>query len=114
MSKTARGLLKLLLTGILIAGLFAWGFAVERYKIFPIGLIRKVRVRMGIPGWPVMVPQKSPAAAALTSLPYLHGLYDPNFKASGVLVHDREHASPGVNFFSTLGRGDAFLIDNEG
>ncbi|MGH9442954.1 MAG: arylsulfotransferase family protein [Thermoanaerobaculia bacterium] len=113
MPKALRALLKAFLAGALIAGLFAWGFAVERYKVFPIGLIREVRARLGVPGWPVDIQSKSPAAAGLASIPYLHGQYDANAKASGVLEDGRE-AFPGLNFFSTLGSGDAFLIDDGG
>ena len=112
--KALRALLKIALGGVLIMALFAWGFAVERYKVFPINLIRKVRVRLGMPGWPVELHPKSPAAASLAAVPYLHGQFDPNAKATGVILQERERVSPGLNFFSTLGRGDAFLIDNDG
>ncbi len=114
MPRAVRTLLKVLLAGLLIAGLFAWGFAVERYKVFPIGLIRKVRVRLGMPGWPIELHPKSPAVAALAAVPYLHGQFDPHAEATGVILQDRGLVSPGVNFFSTLGRGAAFVVDNDG
>jgi Arylsulfotransferase (ASST). len=114
MSKAVRSLLAALLALTLAVGLFAWGFAAERYKVFPITWIRKIRVLLGAPGWPVEIHSKSPAVAALVSVPYLHGQFDPQAKAAGVLVNERDRVSPGLNFFSTLGRGDAFLIDNDG
>ncbi len=114
MSKSIRSLAKLLLVALALSGFFAWGFAAERYKVFPIGLIRRVRIRLGIPGWPLELHSRSPAAAALVSVPYLHGQFDPHAKSSGVLLDESKRVSPGLNFFSTLGSGDAFLIDNEG
>ena len=114
MPKSVRALARVILVLALAAGLFAWGFAVERYKVFPIGLIRKVRVRLGFPGWPVELHSKSPAAASLIAVPYLHGQFDPQAKATGVLLEDRDRVFPGLNFFSTLGRGDAYLVDNGG
>jgi hypothetical protein len=114
MPRALRAFLKVLFAGVLIAALFAWGFAVERYKVFPIHLIRRVRAHFGMPGWPVELHPKSPAAAALTAIPYLHGQFDPHAEATGVVLQDRSRVSPGVNFFSTLGRGDAFVVDNDG
>ena len=114
MTRTIRALAKPLLLAGAAAGFFAWGFASERYKIFPIALIRKVRVRLGAPGWPVDIQSKSPAVAGLASIPYLHGQFDPQAKSSGVIVNERGAVSPGLNFYSTLGAGDAFLVDNDG
>ena len=77
MPKFVRAILKPLLAVILITGLFAWGFAVERYKIFPMGLIHKARIRLRIPGWPVELVSRSPAVGGLVSIPYVNGQFDP-------------------------------------
>ncbi|HYX22435.1 MAG TPA: arylsulfotransferase family protein [Thermoanaerobaculia bacterium] len=98
-----------------LAGAFAWGFATERYRIFPIQWVHRAAVVFGR-RWnrPADITSPSPALVALKSVPYLSGSVDPNPSASGVLVNERGEVAPGVNFFSTLGRGDAFLVDNEG
>jgi hypothetical protein len=101
---------------LLLAGAFAWGFATERFRIFPMRLMRRALVVFGLRGWsqPVELRSPSPALVALKSIPYLNGAFDPKPKANGVLVNEGNDVCPGLNFFSTLGRGDAFLIDNDG
>lgn len=98
-----------------LGGAFLWGFATERYRIFPIQWLHRAGVVFGR-RWnkPAEVNSPSPALVALKSVPYLSGSVDPNPSASGVLVNERGEVAPGLNFFSTLGRGDAFLVDNEG
>ena len=101
---------------LLLAGAFVWGFATERFRIFPIWQIRRAAVVLGLRSWSdaVELHSPSPALVALKSVPYLSGSVDPNAKATGVLVHERGDVAPGLNFYSTLGRGDAFLVDNDG
>ena len=106
----------LVLAVVLLAGAFVWGFATERFRIFPMPLIHRAAVVLG-KRWDnsVELTSPSPALAALKSLPYLNGSVDPNAKAMGVLVNERGAVAPGVNFFSTLGsRGEACLVDNDG
>jgi hypothetical protein len=108
--------LGLALVVLLLLGSFVWGFATERFRIFPIKAIRRAAVVLGLRGWSDAVELKSPSPAlvALRAMPYLSGSVDPNAKATGVLVSDPGESAPGLNFFSTLGHGDAFLVDNEG
>jgi hypothetical protein len=100
----------------LFAGAFVWGFATERFRIFPLGAIRRAAVLLGLRGWSdaLELRSPSPALAALTSVPYLSGAIDPNASAKGVLVDDANDVAPGLNFFSTLGRGEAYLVDGAG
>ncbi|HKD19412.1 MAG TPA: arylsulfotransferase family protein [Thermoanaerobaculia bacterium] len=99
----------------LLAGAFVWGFATDRFRIFPMPLIHRVAVALGR-RWnnSVELTSPSPALAALKSVPYLSGSVDPNPKAMGVLTNERGSVAPGLNFFSTLGRPDAFLVDGDG
>lgn len=111
-----KRLAAIVVLALALAGAFAWGFATERYRIFPIGWIRRGAVLVGLRGWsqPVDVNSPSPALASLKSVPYLSGAFDPNAKAKGVIEAVAAEVSPGVNFYSTLGRGDAFLVDGSG
>jgi hypothetical protein len=100
---------------VLLAGAFAWGFAAERFRIFPIQLMHRAALVLG-KRWnnAPELTSPSPALAALKNVPYLTGSVDPNAQAMGVLVHERKDAAPGLNFYSTLGRGEAYLVDNDG
>ncbi|MGE5413895.1 MAG: arylsulfotransferase family protein [Syntrophomonadaceae bacterium] len=106
----------IVLLALALAGAFVWGFATERYRIFPIAWIRRGAVLVGLRGWsqPVDMNSASPALAALKSVPYLSGAIDPNAKAKGVVEAVPGEVAPGVNFYSTLGRGDAFVVDGSG
>src|SRR5262245_32014485 len=105
-----------LLAVLLFAGAFVWGFATERFRIFPLEAIRRAAVLLGLRGWSdaLELRSPSPALAALTSVPYLSGAIDPNASARGVLGNDPKDVAPGLNFFSTLGRGEAYLVDEAG
>ncbi len=107
---------RIVLLALALAGAFVWGFATERYRIFPISWIRKGAVLVGLRGWsePFDVNSASPALAALKSVPYLSGAMDPNAKVKGVVEAVAGEVAPGVNFYSTLGRADAFLVDGDG
>jgi hypothetical protein len=111
-----KRLAALLFLALGLAGAFVWGFATERYRIFPISWIRRGAVLVGLRGWsqPLDVNSASPALASLKSVPYLSGAIDPNAKATGVVEAVAGEVAPGVNFYSTLGRGDAFLVDGGG
>ena len=100
---------------VLFAGAFLWGFATERFRIFPMPLIHRAALALGV-RWnnAPQLASPSPALAALKNVPYLSGSVDPNPKAMGVLVNERGGVAPGLNFFSTLMRGEAFLVDNDG
>jgi len=107
--------LRPILALLLLTGAFVWGFAAERFRIFPIGLIRRAAVVLGLRGWTDAVELRSPSPelAALRAVPYLSGSVDPNAAAKGVVIHAAD-AAPGLNFYSTLGRGEAFLVDLDG
>jgi len=111
-----KRLAALLLALAVLAGVFVWGFATERYRVFPIQWIKRVAVVVGLRGWsePFEMRSASPALAALKNVPYLSGSVDPNAKATGVIEEVAGAVAPGVNFYSTLGRGDAFLVDARG
>jgi hypothetical protein len=98
-----------------LAGGFVWGFAAERYRIFPRPWIRRAAVLLGR-RWnhAADLNSTSPSLAALKSIPYLSGSVDPRPQEMGVLVNDKTRVAPGLNFFSTLWRGDAFLVDGDG
>jgi hypothetical protein len=104
-----------LLALAVFAGAFAWGFAAERYRIFPRSWIHRGAILLG-KRWDhaVVLGAPSPSLAALKSIPYLSGSVDPKPNDMGVLVNEKSEVAPGLNFFSTLWRGDAFLIDGEG
>jgi hypothetical protein len=99
---------------ILVAG-FAWGFATDRLKIFPMPLLRRAASFLGVGGWnrPVELRSPSPALASLMSVPYLQGRFDPEATLRNVVLRT-ERASAGVSFYSTLALARAFLIDNDG
>ena len=104
-----------LIAAVALGGAFIWGFATERYGIFPRPWIRRAALLSG-KRWnkAADLNSPSPALVALKNIPYLSGSVDPDAKAMGVVVNERGSVAPGVNFFSTLGRGDAFLVDNDG
>jgi Arylsulfotransferase (ASST) len=110
-----KRLAAILVAAVGLGGAFVWGFATERYRIFPSPWIRRAAVVFG-KRWTraADLNSPSPALVALKSVPYLSGSVDPNASAMGVLLNEREAVAPGLNFFSTLGRGDAFLVDNDG
>lgn len=110
-----KRLAALLIAAAALGGAFVWGFATDRYRIFPSAWIRRAAVVFGR-RWNAAadVNTPSPALVALKSIPYLSGTVDPNPNAMGVLVNEKKDVAPGLNFFSTLGRGDAFLVDNDG
>lgn len=100
---------------LLFAGAFVWGFATDRFRIFPMPLIHRAAIALG-KRWnnAAELTSPSPALAALKSVPYLSGTVDSNPKAMGVLRNEPADVAPGLNFFSTVGRPDAFLVDNDG
>ena len=71
---------------------FVWGFATDRFRIFPMPLIHRVAVAFGR-RWnnAAELSSPSPALAALKSVPYLSGTVDPNPTAMGVLTNERGH-----------------------
>jgi hypothetical protein len=50
----------------------------------------------------------------LRALGYVDGTRDPQAEIRGVVVHDPERTSPGVNLYGSRIRPSALLIDNEG
>ncbi len=50
----------------------------------------------------------------LRALPYTDGTFDPDSDQKGVILHDEERSFDGLNFFSSVGRPAAFLLDMEG
>lgn len=107
--------LAILLAAAVFVGAFVWGFATERYRIFPRPWIRRGAVLLG-QRWnrAAVLNPPSPSLVSLKSIPYLSGSLDPNPQDMGVLVNEARSVAPGLNFFSTLRRGDAFLVNGEG
>ncbi|HWZ85462.1 MAG TPA: arylsulfotransferase family protein [Thermoanaerobaculia bacterium] len=110
-----KKLLVLLLALAALGAGFAWGFATDRYRVFPMSLIRSAAVVFG-QRWNsvAVVKSTSPSLAALKSVPYLSGSVDADPSAMGVLVNEPDRVAPGLNFLSTLWAGDAFLVGNDG
>jgi outer membrane protein assembly factor BamB len=107
---------RFLALGFLLLAAFVWGFATDRLKIFPMPLIRRAARMGGIGGWQssAELHSRSPALAALASIPYLSGRFDPDSALRSVVDSVPGRVSAGLNFYSTLARARAFLIDNEG
>ncbi len=51
---------------------------------------------------------------ALRALPYAEATFDPAWEHSGVILHQRDKVSAGLNFYSSRDLPAAFLIDMEG
>lgn len=105
--------------GIAIAALsFVWGFRTHRDKTFPYAPLRAVAQRLGM-DLPLEqhrkeVLSRSDSLRAVASLPYVEATFDPEAERSGVLVHDRERAFEGLNFYNSAYRSAAYLIDMDG
>lgn len=50
----------------------------------------------------------------LMALGYVEGTYDPDIDLRGVLIHDRDKAFQGLNFYYSDGASSAQLIDMDG
>jgi len=105
---------------------FTWGFVSHRSKWFPFATLRRGAAAAGIPVWkapPAPTPRKrarrevhsvSPHPANLIALPYANGQIDPHADQRNVLVDVPGRVAPGLNFYSTVGDGRAFLVDEAG
>ena len=119
MAETTKRILRKLpgfgLALALLAAGFGWGFATERWKIFPITLVRRAARAWGVGGWtkPVELRSPSPALASLVSVPYLQGRFDSESSRGNVLVRT-DRASGGLSFYSTLAHARAFVIGDDG
>ena len=91
---------RVLLFGALLLLAFAWGFATDRYKVFPMPLVRALARRGGFGGWnkPDELHSRSPAGAALASIPYLTGRFDPKASSTGVTLSKSGSVGPGLSF----------------
>jgi hypothetical protein len=101
---------------------FAWGFAAHRGRAFPFGLLRGAASAVGIvSGKPSAArPDRqeahsvSRAAASLLTLPYANGEIDPHPERRNVLADVPGRVAPGLNFYSTVADGRAYLVDEAG
>jgi len=121
-----RGLLGIV-AGTALAFGFAWGFLSHRKKVFPYYALRRAASLAGVPLWTTLPPPsplrpQTPAElhsvsrviASLITLPYAHGQIDPRADLRGVVVNRAGAVWPGLNFYSTVRDGKAFLVDNDG
>jgi hypothetical protein len=60
------------------------------------------------------IKASAPDLDSLAALPYVDATPDPDAEASGVLHHDDARAWPGVNFYHSGLRREAYLMDMEG
>jgi hypothetical protein len=105
---------------------FAWGFAAHHARVFPFGLLRGAASAVGIPsGKPPAsppgrrkregeIPPGSRPPASVLTLPYANGQIDPHPERRNVLVDVPGRVAPGLNFYSTVSDGRAFLVDEAG
>lgn len=95
---------------LLFAIIFTWGFITHRSRIFPYALLHFFRAseRLEIKSRPVDVLEN------LTSLPYIKGTYDSNFKKTGVIFYDQENTIDGYNFYNSRDKNTAYLINMKG
>ena len=105
-----RGSLLMLLVGVLLLLFFAWGFLTHRNKIFPFPLLKSLKreARTNVEARIVSNVKH------LTSLGYIQGTYDPDFRKKGILLNINDQTSPGINFYHSRGKSEANLIDMEG
>jgi len=101
--------------------LFGWGFAAHRERVFPYSVLKLAADRVGLTEGTERTrtrQQIRPVTAelkSLASLPYLQLTPDPNYEQSGVLLFEKERASPGLNFWSSFSPSKtAQLIDMNG
>jgi hypothetical protein len=94
---------------------FVWGYFAHRNDIFPNRLISTASRAVGIipSAYRAREPRQD-RLAVLSSLPYVKSTYDPQHEQRGVLIYDRERASPGYNFYNSWTRSEAYLIGMDG
>ncbi len=108
-----------LVLAIVAAGAFFWGWAAAGGRhVFPHQqarwLARAVGLDQPAPPEELRVDSRSAAWQELRALPYLSGKLDPDKEFRGVLVHEREKVSPGLNFYNPSLKREAFLMDMDG
>jgi len=109
---------------VVLAGSFAWGYAAHRNHLFPYWPARSLVTALGLRVPPEALPRRNELLPdrrswqdrleALQALPYVSGTADPHAERRGVLLHDREHASPGLNLYAPATEAAAYLIDMDG
>lgn len=105
-----------------LGGGFVWGFFAHRNHIPPYWSFKTAARSLGWTRIPPeaeprrheLWPEASAAAEAVRSLPYVAGTRDPRPERRGVIRHLPERAFPGVNVYSPIPQGRAYLIDMEG
>ena len=104
-SKIIKGVWVVLLLGM---G-FLWGFFAHRNRIFPANLLRSLKPKKG-----TQIQSRSQQLEKLQALPYIKGTYDPDRKASGVVLNEAGETSSGYNLYISKSDRAAYLIDMEG
>lgn len=95
---------------LLFVMMFTWGFITNINRIFPYALLHFFRAseRIGIQSRSVN------PLGNLKSLPYIKGTYDSNFKKTGVIFYDQENTIDGYNFYNSIEKNTAYLINMKG
>lgn len=114
-----RKLVLVVLAAALLAGGFLWGFFTHRNHVFPYWTVKTFARPLGLTRIPAeaQVPRHElwpEREEALRALPYVAGTADPEADRSGVVLHDRERAEPGLNLYSPVTEARAYLADMEG
>ena len=109
----SKVIIKTFLLLCVITGSFLWGVVVHRDQFFPYVLMKSVSWKLGLVDR-INIESRSPQLRTLQSLPYVSGTHDVNVEAKDVVLHQREKAFPGYNFYNCSKRETAFLIDMDG
>ncbi len=94
--------------------LFAWGYVAHRNHVFPYALLRAIRGDGGGRNPRREMDRPPPDTDSLVGLPYVGGMPVPAAAPSGVLVHDRQAAFPGLNLYCSWEASRAALLDMDG
>ncbi len=93
---------------------FLWGFASHWKKLFPYGLIKRAALETGYrPAWRQQAASAE-RVAALRSIPYMSGSYDPDHDQRGVVLSVPEKFSDGCNLYYSRRGHCSFLVDMKG
>lgn len=130
-----RKLVQISVALLLLGGAFVWGFAAERYHLFPYYSIKSVaqsrwvrvaahKVGLGseLPGtrrdrletMPDPPPREASRRRLLDTLPYVSGTRDSHPERRGVILREPDKSWPGFNLYGPDTEPVAYLVDMEG